>query len=166
MLKKQFLNWERVVTAPIIEIENTIRSAGLAKQKAPRIQMALAKILDLEGSLELEFLRELPLETAKAWLRNLPGVGPKTAAIVLCFAFGMPAMAVDTHVYRVARRLGLIHNRTTIEKAHPILEAMVKPEEIYRFHVALISHGRKTCKALRPMCNQCILKEKCPASQA
>ena len=162
-LRAKFGTWEAVVSAPVEEVEEAIRSAGLARQKAPRIQRALARVLELEGSFDLEFLRELPLAQAKAWLRALPGVGPKTAAIVLCFALGMPAMAVDTHVHRVARRLGLIGPKVTAEQAHDLLEPMVQPEEVYRFHVALITHGRRTCKAQRPLCGECILREKCPS---
>ena len=162
-LRKKFGTWEAVVSAPMEEVEEAIRSAGLARQKAPRIQGTLSRILELEGSFDLEFLRELPLAQAKAWLRALPGVGPKTAAIVLCFALGMPAMAVDTHVHRVARRLGLIGAKVTAEQAHDLLEPMVQPEEVYRFHVALITHGRRTCKAQRPLCGECVLREKCPS---
>ena len=101
---------------------------------------------------------------AKAWLRQLPGVGPKTAAIVLCFALGMPAMPVDTHIYRVSKRLGLIHPRTTPELAHDQLEAAIDPEQVFAFHVYLITHGRQVCKARRPLCQECVLSKGCPSA--
>ena len=116
-------------------------SAGLAKQKVPRIQETLKQVRELTGGYDLSFLAEMPLQEAKAWLRALPGVGPKTTAIVLCFALGMPAMAVDTHVHRVSKRLGLIGPKVSAEKAHDVLESLVPTEDVYAFHVALISHG-------------------------
>ena len=98
-------------------------------------------------------------------MQALPGVGPKTAAVVLCFSLGMPAMAVDTHVHRVSRRLGLIGPKVTAERAHDLLEGQVAPEEVFAFHVALITHGRRVCKALRPRCGECVLSERCPSRQ-
>jgi endonuclease-3 len=162
-LKARFSSWEAVAAAPEEEVEEAIRSAGLARQKTPRILGALRRIQETRGRLNLDFLRELPLEQAKAWLRALPGVGPKTAAVVLCFALGMPAMAVDTHVHRVTRRLGLIGPKVTAEQAHDILEPLVPPEEVYAFHVGLITHGRRVCHAQRPKCGQCILRLGCPS---
>ena len=105
----------------------------------------------------------MPLKEAKAWLINLKGVGPKTAAIILCFSFGMPAMPVDTHIYRVAQRLSLVGKKISAEKAHDILESLVAPEEVFQFHMYLIKHGRDTCKAQRPKCYQCSLTELCPS---
>ena len=105
MLEERFESWEETAQADVREIEAAIQVSGLARQKAPRIQGTLRRILELRGELDLDFLRELPLAEAKAWLQALPGVGPKTAAVVLCFSLGMPAMAVDTHVHRVSRRL-------------------------------------------------------------
>jgi endonuclease-3 len=93
-------------------------------------------------------------------------VGPKTAAVVLSFALGMPAMAVDTHVHRVARRLGLIGSRVTADDAHDLLEALAPPERVLRFHMALISHGRLVCRAQRPLCGQCVLATGCPSRQS
>ena len=139
---------------------------GLAKIKAPRIKAVLNRILELRGSLNLDFLRELSLEEAKGWLLALPGVGRKTTAVVLCFGFGMPAMAVDTHVHRVARRLGLINAKTTADQAHDLLESMIAPEEVFSFHIYLITHGRRVCKAPRPLCDQCTLLKDCPTGKA
>ena len=122
----------------------------------------LQEIRDKCGGLDLSFLREMPLEEAKAWLKELPGVGPKTAAIVLCFALGMPAMPVDTHIYRVSKRLGLIGEKVTADQAHDILEASVSPEQVFGFHVYLITHGRQVCKARRPLCDRCVLSARLP----
>ncbi|MCS7206595.1 MAG: endonuclease III [Dehalococcoidia bacterium] len=162
-LRERFPRWEDLLEAPLDAIEEAIRVAGLGRQKALRIQEALRGIMGRRGLLELDFLRDMPLEEAKAWLRALPGVGPKTAAIVLCFALGRPAMPVDTHVHRVARRLGLLHPKDNAEKAHALLEGMVAPEQVYPFHVYLITHGRRVCKAQRPRCGECVLRDMCPS---
>ncbi|MBI4203053.1 MAG: endonuclease III [Chloroflexi bacterium] len=164
-LIQAFGSLEAVAQAEESAIAGAIRSGGLANQKAPRIKGALLHILEQRGALDLDFLAELPLQQAKAWLTALPGVGKKTAAVVLCFSFGMPAMAVDTHVHRVARRLGLIAPKTTADQAHDLLEAMVPPRDVYRFHVALITHGRQVCKAPRPLCDRCPLADGCPTGQ-
>ena len=165
MLEERFESWEETAHADVRDIEAAIQVSGLARQKAPRIQGTLRRILELRGELDLDFLRELPLAEAKAWLQSLPGVGPKTAAVVLCFSLGMPAMAVDTHVHRVSRRLRLIGPKVTAEQAHDLLEGQVTPEEVFAFHVALITHGRRVCKALRPRCGECVLSERCPSRQ-
>ena len=115
--------------------------------------------------MDLSFLEEMPLEAAKAWLGQLAGVGPKTAACVLMFSFGRPAMPVDTHVHRVARRLGLIGEKVSAEQAHKMLEGAVAPEQVYPFHVNLIEHGRRLCQARRPRCEECILNDICTASR-
>jgi endonuclease-3 len=105
----------------------------------------------------------MPLHDAKSWLKRLNGIGPKTAAIILCFSLGMPAMPVDTHIYRVAKRLGLIGTKVTADQAHDILEPMVAPEDVFAFHLYLINHGRRVCKALRPRCGECVLAWGCPS---
>ena len=115
------------------------------------------------GSFDLSFLAEMPLDEAKAWLRRLDGVGPKTAAIILCFSLGMPAMPVDTHIFRVSRRLGLIGPKVNADQAHDILEPMVEPEDVFAFHLYLINHGRQVCKAQRPRCGECVIAEGCPS---
>lgn len=107
-LLNRFGSWEAVADAAVEEIAESIWGGGLARVKAPRIKGILKAILDKRGSLELDFLKDMPLAAAKSWLRELPGVGPKTAACVLLFSLGRPALPVDTHVYRVAKRLGLI----------------------------------------------------------
>ena len=164
-LIQRFPTWEDVMNAPIEEIEREIAVGGLAKQKAPRIKASLQAVHDARGSFDLDFLRDLPLDEAKSWLRELKGVGPKTAACVLMFALGRPALPVDTHVHRVSQRLGLVPQTATAEKAHDILEAILDEEMIYPFHISLIKHGRRLCRAQRPLCEECPLLEGCPAGQ-
>jgi endonuclease-3 len=161
-LVNRFGSWESVATADVNELARTIRAGGLAEIKARRIKLILHEIRTERGSLDLCFLNELGLAEAKAWLRTLPGVGPKTAGCVLLFSLGRPAMPVDTHVYRVARRLGLIDARASVEKAHEILESLVPPENVYEFHILMVEHGRHTCKAPRPRCTACVLRRLCP----
>jgi endonuclease-3 len=165
-LVQRYPDWRAVMDAPASEIEREIAVGGLAKQKAPRIKASLEAIWKARGSFDLEFLRELPLEEAKSWLREMKGVGPKTAACVLMFSFGRPALPVDTHVHRVSQRLGLVPERATAELAHDILEAMLEPELVFPFHISLIKQGRRLCRAQRPLCDQCPLLDGCPAGQA
>src|SRR5215211_6828607 len=156
-MQRAFPTWDDVLAADPAALADAIRSGGLANQKAPRIQHVLARIREERGGWDLAFLRDLPLDEAKAWLRSLPGVGPKTAACVLMFALGRPALPVDTHVFRVARRLGLIGAKVTADQAHVALESLVPPGDTYAFHIALIKHGRHTCTARNPNCGDCPL---------
>jgi endonuclease-3 len=157
-----FGSWEAIVAAPAPAIADAIRSGGLAEIKAPRIKGVLEAIQRDRGSLSLDFLGALPVNDARAYLTSLKGVGPKTAACVLLFALGMPAMPVDTHVHRVSRRLGLIGPKVSAEAAHQLLEASIPPAQMYDAHMLLIRHGRVLCKALRPRCNDCPLTAVCP----
>jgi endonuclease-3 len=163
-LRLRFPIWEALLGADPREIEEAIQVGGLARVKAPRIKAILEEVWRRLGSFDLSFLKEMPLAEAKAWLRSLPGVGPKTAACVLMFALGMPALPVDTHVYRVARRLGLVPRQVSAEKAHELLEGMLAPEQVYTFHMSLIRHGRRTCRAQRPLCPICPLAPRCPSA--
>lgn len=160
-LQARFPTWEEVMTAPQAEVVEAIRPAGLANQKGPRIQAALRHIVARRGALELDFLAAMPLAEAEAWLTEIDGVGPKTAAIVLLFAFNRPAFPVDTHVQRVTQRLGLIGERVSAEKAHPILASLGDPATYYAMHLNLIRHGRETCQARRPACARCPLTALC-----
>lgn len=163
-LMATFGTLDAVADAPVDAIEDAIRRGGLAKQKAPRIRNVLRQIRDEIGGFDLSFLAEMPLADAKAWLKRLNGIGPKTAAIILCFSLGMPAMPVDTHIFRVSKRLGLIGAKVNADKAHDILEPMVAPRDVFAFHMYLIQHGRQVCKAQRPRCGECALAWGCPAS--
>lgn len=164
-LMRRYPSWAAIASAPLEEVIATIQKGGLARQKAPRIQAILRAVFERSGGWELEFLERLPLEEARSWLRTLPGVGPKTAACVLLFALGRPAMPVDTHVERVSKRLGLIPLKGTAEQAHTRLESLVDPGDYYRFHMLLIKHGRRTCSARRPACTRCPLEARCPSSE-
>ena len=139
----------------------TIRVGGLANVKARRIKQCLDAIVARQGRLDLSALEALELEPARAELRALPGVGPKTAACVLLFELGRPAIPVDTHVHRVTRRLGLIGPKVSAERAHEALEAIVAPADAYAFHVGLVRHGRRVCRAGPPLCSVCPLRDLC-----
>lgn len=154
-------NWEKVMSAPTEALVEAIRPGGLAQTKAARIQQALRTVLDTCGEFSLDFLRHMPAEEARAWLMQLEGVGPKTAAIVLLFSLGRPAFPVDTHVHRVSRRLGLIPANTSREKAHHLLEELLPPETYYSFHLNLIAHGREVCRPRPPRCGLCVLQRCC-----
>jgi endonuclease-3 len=161
-LRARFPSWEAVRRAPTGDVIDAIRSGGLAVIKAPRIQRVLDQVQAARGELSLDFLADLSLDDARAFLRTLDGVGPKSAACVLLFSLDKPAMPVDTHVHRVAGRLGLIPPRTTADAAHEQLERMVPPADVYRFHVGLIQHGRAVCRAQRPRCPECPVNALCP----
>ena len=160
-LKQKYKSWGKVVAAGPEKIADVVRSAGLANQKSKSIINCLLEIKCRTGDYHLDFLKDMPLRQARDWLVSLPGVGPKTASIVLCFALGMPAIPVDTHVYRVSWRLGLIPEGIGENKAHDLLLDIVPPHLAFRFHMALIHHGRAVCKAPLPKCDECILKDEC-----
>jgi endonuclease-3 len=160
-LRDRFGSWEDVRDADTADVVDAIRPAGLANQKAPRIQEALQEITIKAGGINLDFLRDMSIDDAKSWLTSLHGVGPKTAAIVLLFGMGRPAFPVDTHVHRVTGRLGLIPAGMSAEKAHDRLEEIVPPDEYYAFHLNLIRHGRDICVARNPRCEECFLQEWC-----
>ncbi len=160
-LKTRFPTWEEVRDAPTIEVADAIRAGGLADQKAPRIQAILTEIERREGALDLSRLHGLPDQEVDGYLCSLPGVGPKTAACVLVFSLGRNAFPIDTHVHRVARRLGWIDDRATAETASRELGPAVPAELRYSLHMALIEHGRKICKARHPRCTQCVLFDLC-----
>lgn len=160
-LRAAFPTWETVLAADTRDLYEAIKSAGLGNTKAPRIQAVLQEILDRRGSFDLGFLRDLPMAEARQWLRSLPGIGPKTAACVLCFACDMPALPVDTHVHRVSLRLGLIGPKVSAEAAHELLEQVIPAEDVYAFHVNMILHGRQICHAQRPACERCPLTDLC-----
>jgi endonuclease-3 len=163
-MMRRYPSWKAVAEAPPDELVATIQNGGLAQQKAPRIQAILRAVEERSPGWNLHFLEELPLEEARGWLRALPGVGPKTAACVLLFSLGRPALPVDTHVERVSKRLGLIPEKATAEQAHELLEQIVPPADYYPFHMLLIKHGRRTCIARRPACARCPLLA-CPSRQ-
>lgn len=160
-LKKRFGTWERVLKAPVVSIAATIKHAGLANIKSSRIKHVLKQINDREGGISLARLKGMNAEDGLVYLKSLEGIGPKTAACVLLFSFGKPAMPVDTHIFRVTKRTGLIPKDATIEEAHNILTGMVPKGLIYEFHLGIISHGRQTCRASSPRCGSCLLYRMC-----
>ncbi len=160
-LRAKFPTWEAVRDAKTNDVIAAIKPAGLANQKGPRIQQVLRAITEERGSLHLDFLAGLPIEEARAWLTKFNGVGPKTAAIVLCFSLGMPAFPVDTHVYRVTGRLGLRPEKMTVEQAHPHLESVFPPDTYYAAHLNIIRLGREICNARKPLCPKCPINELC-----
>jgi endonuclease-3 len=160
-LRAKFPTWESVRDAKTEDVITAIKPAGLANQKGPRIQQVLLAITEERGSLNLDFLAGLPIEEARSWLTKFNGVGPKTAAIVLCFSLGMPAFPVDTHVYRVTGRIGLRPEKMTVEQAHPHLESVFPPETYYAAHLNIIRLGREVCHARKPNCPQCPVIKLC-----
>ena len=163
-LLQRFPDWQSVIEAPLFEVEDAIRPGGLAPTKAPRLQAMLTEVKSRTGGFDLRFLADMPVEEAREWLRTLPAIGPKTAACVLLFGLGMPGLPVDTHVFRVATRLGLIEKKMGPEKAQTYLEALVPPEDHFGFHILLIRHGRHCCSARSPDCAACPLRPDCPAA--
>ena len=160
-LKERFSSWEQVAAAPAWQVADAIRSGGLADQKARSIQQILAAICEREGRLDLGRLHDLDDVAARIYLESLPGVGPKTAACVLTFAMGRAAFPVDTHVHRVATRLGWLPAKTAADRAHRLLGPMVPADIRYDLHVAMIGHGRAVCRAQRPRCEGCVLHDLC-----
>jgi endonuclease-3 len=172
-LRDRFASWAEVRDAPVAEIEEAIRPGGLAPTKAVRIKQILGAIHErrpgapgtarrLGNGDDLAWLEEAPLEEARDYLVELPGVGRKTAACVLLFSYGRPEVPVDTHVYRVGTRLGLWPEGTSLERAHDEMLRLVGPDDAYEIHVLLIRHGRRTCTARNPDCPACPLKRMCP----
>ena len=164
-LLKRYPNWDAVLAAPVDELEDTIRPGGLAKTKAPRMQALLGQLRERLGpDWDASRLATMPIPAAKRWLTDLPGVGPKTAACVLLFSLGRPALPVDTHVHRVSQRLGLIDGKVGALPAHDMLEAQMPKQRYYDFHVTLIRHGRRVCHKQRPKCDECVLVDRCPSA--
>jgi endonuclease-3 len=160
-LQARFPRWEDVLESPVADVVAAIHPAGLGPQKGPRIRNILQIIAKARGRIELDFLRGLPPDETREWLRHLPGVGPKTAAIVMLFALGMPAFPVDTHVYRVTGRLGLRAANMTAEAAHEHLAMLFSPEQYAFAHLNLIRLGREVCRARKPECPRCPLRRTC-----
>jgi endonuclease-3 len=154
-------DWSAVEAAPLPELTDVIRPGGLANQKAPRIPAALSALRANGGSYSLEFLASMPPLEARDWLAAIPGIGKKTASVVLLFSFGLPLMPVDRHVFRVSQRIGLIPAKSDPDGAHDYYLAMLAPEQMYEAHVSLITHGRRTCHAQHPDCEHCPLAPRC-----
>ncbi len=166
-LMARFPVWSAARDASVAEIEEAIALGGLARTKAPRIKRILEALSDGSGEPSLSALDAMDDAEAQAYLTRLPGVGPKTAACVLLFALGRPVMPVDTHVHRVAGRLGVIEPGVSAEQAHPLLTALTRPDgaaQVYAAHVGMVRHGRRICRARRPRCGECPLTGICPSA--
>jgi endonuclease-3 len=160
-LKAAFKSWDKVLAADTRKIAGVIRHAGLANIKARRIKGILAEIKRREDRITLSFLNIFTAKDGLEYLESLKGVGPKTAACVLLFSFGKSVMPVDTHIFRVTKRLGLIGEDTGIEEAHEFLTKIVPKHLIYEFHLGIIEHGRRTCRAQTPRCGVCCIYGLC-----
>ena len=161
VLKSNYRSWDSMLKEPNSKIARLIRHAGLGNIKARRLKEILTEIKLREGRLSLSSLKDRSIKESLCYLRSLKGVGPKTAACVLLFSFAKPTMPVDTHIFRVTKRLGLIDKDLDIELAHEALSAMVPKGLIYEFHLGIIEHGRKTCRAQAPKCGSCVLYDLC-----
>lgn len=161
-LREAYRDWETVRTAAAGALEAVIRPAGLARQKAAAIRGALDRLAEERGRISLDHLREMEDGEALDYLTGMRGVGTKTAACVLCFALGRPVLPVDTHVRRLAERLGWIPDGSTAAAAHETLNRSVPAALRLRLHLALIAHGRAVCTARHPACGDCVLGPECP----
>lgn len=160
-LSAAYGSWDDVLSAPEEELAEVIRSSGSYRLKAKRIKAALTEIMERVGQLDLSLLKDMDTEEATKWLTSIYGVGPKTAAIVLLFSFGKPTLPVDTHVWRVSKRLGLVPESTSRVKAQEKLQAIVPIECVYSLNHNLVIHGRQVCRAQRPLCEECFLSVVC-----
>jgi endonuclease-3 len=161
-LTRRFPSWEDVLAAPAESVEDAIRVGGLARQKSRRIQAMLHEIKRREGRLDLRRICRMSREDALSYLYSFKGVGRKTAAIVLLFSCGKPVFPVDTHIFRLSGRLGLLPEKSNPDKAHDVMDELVPDEIKYRFHINMIEHGRNICGARKPLCEDCCLSKKCP----
>ncbi len=160
-LRSTFPDWQSVVDAGPERVAEVIRKAGLANQKSKNIVSCLKAIHERTSEYSLEFLRDMPTLEARTWLMSLPGVGPKTASIVLCFSMGKGTIPVDTHIYRVSWRIGIIPEGLGEVKAHDLLMNIVPVDMAFRYHIDLIQHGRVVCRAPLPACDQCPITDMC-----
>lgn len=160
---ERFGSWEAIRDAPVDELAEAIAPSNYAEQKAPRIKQVVGQILAEHRSTDLAFLRDMPLDQALAWLQALPGVGPKTASLVLLFCFRRPVLPVDTHVHRVSQRVGLIGPKVDATAAHGLLLPLLPadPQILYNFHINTLRHGQRVCVWGTPRCAQCPLTDVC-----
>ena len=165
---QHFGSWEAIRDAPVEELTQTIAPANFSEAKAPNIQKALTQIIDQRGEPSIDFLRDLPAQEGLVWLMALPGVGIKTASLVLLFCFSKPLLPVDTHVHRVSQRLGLIGPKVSANAAHKFLLDLLPndPHVLYNFHVSMLRHGQRICIWGTPRCEKCLLQNQCDWYQA
>jgi endonuclease-3 len=164
-LKRRFPTWDAALRARESTIAATIQSGGLANQKASVIKNLLRQIKEERGAPDLAFLHELTPASAVAYLSQFRGIGPKTIACTLLFACGIEVFPLDTHIFRILRRVGLIPQKCTDRRAHEIMNAVVPSGKFYSFHVNLIRHGRALCRPRDPLCERCPIVEYCDYGQ-
>ena len=162
-LRARLATWQAVRDAPLAEVEEAIRPGGISKVKSRRIQGILRAISASSDGLSLAWLADAPLAQARDYLTSLPGVGRKTAACVLLFAYGLRDVPVDTHVSRVGMRLRLLESGAPFERLHDQMLALTPPGHELELHVNLLRHGRRTCHARSPDCAGCALARMCPS---
>lgn len=165
-LKKRFPDWDSIRRARPASIAAAIQSGGLANVKSVVIKNVLNEILERRGNLDLSFLKTAPIDEARRFLTSLKGVGPKTAACVLLFSCQRPLFPMDTHIFRITRRLGLLPEKISDRQAHGLMEPLIPPGKHYSLHINLIDHGRKICHPHSPKCGQCSLIEQCNHGRA
>ncbi|MFD2514692.1 endonuclease III domain-containing protein [Pontibacter locisalis] len=160
---ERFKDWEGVMNAPFEELADAIATTRYPGQKVPQIQETLRIIKEERGEINIDFLEHLPVEEAMKWLTKLPGVGPKTATLLLLFNFKKPVMPVDTHVFRISQRVGIIGAKVTANKAHDLLLDILPsdPVELYNFHIHMLRHGQRICTFYSPKCERCVLNSIC-----
>jgi endonuclease-3 len=164
-LKARFPTWDDVLRARASSIASTIRSGGLANQKAAVIKSLLRQIKDEHGTLDISFLHDLSAEEAQKYLSQFRGIGPKTIACTLLFACRKEVFPLDTHIFRILRRVGLIPQKCSDARAHQIMDKIVPEGKFYSFHVNLIRHGRALCRPRDPLCERCPIVEYCDYGQ-
>ena len=162
-MRERFPTWEAVRDAPLPDLIDAIKSANYPEVKAPYIQNLLSHLIRETGAANIDFLAELSTEDAMKWLTALPGIGPKTATLLLLFNFQRPVLPVDTHVYRVTQRLGVMGPKVSAEKAHAILLSYLPPDAtvLFNFHKHFYWHGQRTCTWYHPRCHECVLRDIC-----
>lgn len=163
-MRRRYRTWGALSKARVRDLVAAIRVGGLANTKAPRIIETLREIQAREGGFDLSWMGDASDETVREYLMSLPGVGPKTAACVLAFSLDRAVIPVDTHVHRVATRLGLLPKGATASRAHQLLGALIPARLRLPLHVGFIRHGRAVCRAGRPFCEDCVLQDICPTA--
>jgi endonuclease III len=161
-LKASYPSWEPLLTMPVRSFKRLIKDAGLSGQKAPRLQTIFRRLKDDFGAVTLDPLSGMTDTEAESYLTALPGIGTKTAKCILMYSLSRQVLPVDTHVWRVSRRLGLVSDTVPYPRVHKVLEAVVAPADRYSLHVNCVAHGRELCLALRPRCTACPLLSMCP----
>ena len=162
-LRERFPTWEVVRDAPLPDLIDAIKTANYPEVKAPYIQNLIAHLIRETGAANIDFLRDLSTDEAMTWLTNLPGIGPKTATLLLLFNFQKPVLPVDTHVYRVTQRIGVIGPKVSADKTHDILLSRLPADAVvlFNFHKHFYWHGQRVCSWYHPKCDECVLRDMC-----